>query len=150
MQLGNEKGICFSLKLKELKKNYLYYIIVSIMYINSVKYCYFNVFINIYLQILYQSGIFMLLSSICSSIILPSAVSSSSISSSAIPMTMSTGLPQYSALVIAGLFIIYSLREVLSSSEIWNKCLDDSFKLAIIPLILCFVMVVTYKVTEII
>lgn len=120
------------------------------MYINSVKYCYFNVFINIYLQILYQSGIFMLLSSICSSIILPSAVSSSSISSSAIPMTMSTGLPQYSALVIAGLFIIYSLREVLSSSEIWNKCLDDSFKLAIIPLILCFVMVVTYKVTEII
>ena len=82
----------------------------------------------------------MLLSSVASSIISPSVVSSSAIS-----MTTSPGLPQYSALVIAGLFILYSLREILSSSEIWNKYLNNSFNLAIIPLVLCFAMIVAYK-----
>ena len=74
---------------------------------------------------------------------MPSAVSSSVIS-----MTTSPGLPQYSGLVIAGLFILYSLREILSSSEIWNKYLNNSFNLAIIPLILCFAMIVAYKAME--
>lgn len=90
-------------------------------------------------------GIFMLLSSISSTIISPSAGSSS-----AVLMTTTPSLPQYSALVIAGLFIIYSLREVLSSSEVWNKYLNNSFNLAIIPLILCFAMIVAYKTMEIV
>lgn len=87
----------------------------------------------------------MLLNSISSSIISPSAVSSSAIS-----MTTTPGLQQYCALVIAGLIILYSLKEVLSSSEIWNKYLNNSFNLAIIPLVLCFVMIVVYKAMEII
>ncbi len=92
----------------------------------------------------------MLLSSACSSIILPSAISSSSISPSEISININTGLPQYSALVVAGLFILYSLREILSSSKIWNSHLENSFNLAVIPLILCFVMIVAYKAIELI
>lgn len=81
----------------------------------------------------------MLLSSVSSSIISPSAVS----------MITSPGLPQYWTLVVVGLMMILSLKEILSLSEIYDKNLNNSLNLAIIPLVFCFAMIVVYKVTEI-
>lgn len=92
----------------------------------------------------------MLLSSISSNIISSSAVSSSAISSTAISMITSPGLPQYGTAVVIGLIVLLSLKEVLSSSEIWSKYLSNSFNLAIVPLLFTFAAIVTYKVTQII
>jgi len=92
----------------------------------------------------------MLLSSISSSIILSSAVSSSAISSSAITMITSPGLPQYGALVVGALIILLSLKEVLSASQTWNKYLNNSFNLAILPLVFCFFAILVFRVVEII
>jgi len=87
----------------------------------------------------------MLLSSISSSII-----SSSALSSSAITMITTPGLPQYGAIIIVGLIVLLSMKEVLSASEQWSKYLDNSFNMAIVPLIVCFLGIVTFKIVTII
>ena len=79
-----------------------------------------------------------------------SVISSSAISSSAISMVTSPGLPLYGAAVVVGLIALLSLKEVLSASTSWNKYLNSSFNLAIIPLLLSFTCIVVYKVSEII
>ena len=86
----------------------------------------------------------MLLSSISSSII------SSSAASSAISMVTTPGLPQYGAAVVVGLIALLSLKEVLSASDKWNKRLNSSFNMAIIPLLFSFAAIVFFKVGEII
>jgi hypothetical protein len=78
-----------------------------------------------------------------------SIISSSAISSSAISMITSPGLPQYGAAVVVGLIALLSLKEVLSASKHWNKYLNSSFNLAIIPLLLSFMGIVIFKVSEI-
>lgn len=87
----------------------------------------------------------MLLSSISSSML-----SSSAAASSAISLMTKPGLPQYGAVVVVGLIALLSLKEVLSSSEKWNKYLNNSFNQAIIPLLFCFVAIVFFKVNAII
>ncbi|KKG09300.1 hypothetical protein [Methanosarcina sp. 2.H.A.1B.4] len=84
------------------------------------------------------------------SVISSSVISSSAISSSAISMVTSPGLPQYGAAVVIGLIALLSLKEVLSASKSWNKSLNSSFNLAIIPLLLSFAGIVVFKVAEII
>lgn len=87
-----------------------------------------------------MGGIFVLLS----------IISSSAISSSAISMVTSPGLPQYGAAVVVGLIALLSLKEILSASEHWNKSLDSSFNLTILPLLFVFVTIVGFKVIEVI
>jgi hypothetical protein len=70
------------------------------------------------------------------------SIISSAVSSSAISMTTDLGLPQYGAAVVVGLIVLLCLREVLSASRYWNKSLNSSFNLAIMPLLLCFVLIV--------
>jgi hypothetical protein len=79
-------------------------------------------------------------------VILLSIISSSAISSSAISMITSPGLPQYGAAVVVGLIVLLSLREVLSASDKWNKSLNSSFNLAVLPLLLCFISIVVFEV----
>lgn len=79
-----------------------------------------------------------------------SIISSSAISSSAISMITSPGLPQYGAAVVVGLIALLSLKEILSASEHWNKSLDSSFNLTILPLLFVFVTIVGFKVIEVI
>ncbi|WP_292381618.1 hypothetical protein [Methanosarcina sp. UBA289] len=87
----------------------------------------------------------MLLSSMSSSMI-----SSSAAASSAISMITTPGLPHYGAAVVVGLIALLSLKEVLSASEKWNKYLNNSFNLAIFPLLLSFAAIVYFKVNAII
>jgi hypothetical protein len=69
---------------------------------------------------------------------------------SSMSMITDLGLPQYGSTVVAGLITFLSLKEVLSTSEQWNRNLNDSFNLVIRPLLLCFVAIVVYKVGSII
>lgn len=88
----------------------------------------------------------MLLSIISSSAV--SAISSSAVS--AIAITTTPGIPQYGSIVIAGLITLLSLKEVLTKSERWNRNIKNSFNMVILPLVLCFATIVTYKVAAII
>jgi hypothetical protein len=65
-------------------------------------------------------------------------------------MITGLGLPQYGSAVVAGLIMFLSLKEILSTSEQWNRNVNDSFNLVILPLLLCFVAIVAYKVGSII
>ncbi|MCC4767338.1 MULTISPECIES: hypothetical protein [Methanosarcina] len=86
----------------------------------------------------------MLLSSISSSIV------SSAAASSAVTMITTPGLPQYGAAIVVGLIALLSLKEVFSASEKWNKYLNNSFNMAIIPLFFSFVAIVAFNVAAII
>lgn len=73
-------------------------------------------------------------------------VSTSVAASSAISMITTPGLPQYGAAITVGLIALLSLKEVLSASEKWNKYLNNSFNMAIIPLLFSFVAVVVFNI----
>jgi hypothetical protein len=90
------------------------------------------------------TGVFMLLSSVSSSI------TSSAISSTAITMITTPGLPQYGVAMVSALIVILSLKEILSSSQKWNKYLNNSFNLALVPFVITFVMIVLFNVVTII
>ena len=90
------------------------------------------------------TGVFMLLSSVSSSI------TSSAISSTAITMITTPGLPQYGVAMVSALIVVLSLKEILSSSQKWNKYLNNSFNLALVPFVITFVMIVLFNVVTII
>jgi len=64
------------------------------------------------------------------------------VSASAISMITSPGLQEYGVAAVVGLIVLLSLKEVLSASEHWNKSLNSSFNLAIVPLFVCFACIV--------
>lgn len=70
------------------------------------------------------------------------------ISSSAISMIMSPGLPQYGSAVVVGLIVLLSLKEVLSETEYGNIYLKSSFNLAVLPLAIVFLMIVSYEIAS--
>lgn len=82
--------------------------------------------------------------------ILLSSIVSSSAASSVVSMITTPGLPQYGAAVVVGLIALLSLKEVVSSSEKWNKHLNNYFNQAIIPLLFSFGAIVYFKVNAII
>lgn len=65
-------------------------------------------------------------------------------------VTTTTGLPQYWSIVIVGLLILLSIMEVLAATRKWNRDINFSFNIAIIPLTLSFIVVVIFKATEVI
>lgn len=69
---------------------------------------------------------------------------------SEVTMITSPGIPQHWNIVIIGLMIILSLKESLSFTKIWNKDLNSSFNLVILPLVVCFAFIITFKTIEII
>ncbi len=79
-----------------------------------------------------------------------SIISSSAISSSAISMITSPGLPQYGAAVVVGLIALLSLKEILSASKKWNNSLNSSFNMALMPLLVCFLAILVFSVVDII
>ena len=78
-----------------------------------------------------------------------SSMVSSAAASSAISMITTPGLPQYGAAIVVGLIALLSLKEVLSASEKWNKYLNNSFNVAILPLLFSFILIVAFKVEHI-
>lgn len=88
--------------------------------------------------------VFMLLSSVSSSIV------SSSISSSAISMVTTPGLPHYGVAMVFALIVVLALKEILSSSQKWNKYLNSSFNMASVPLTFTFLLILVFKAMTII
>lgn len=72
----------------------------------------------------------------------------SSISTSTISMITNPGLPQFGSSVVVGLIVLLSLKEVLPASEYWNKSIESSLNLPILPLLATFAAIVVYKTIE--
>jgi hypothetical protein len=65
-------------------------------------------------------------------------------------ISATAGLPEYWNIVIAGLLILLSLMEGLAATQKWNRDINCSFNIAIIPLILNFIGIIIFKATEVI
>lgn len=64
--------------------------------------------------------------------------------------TTTTGIPQCWSTVIILLLTLLCLMEVLTATEKWNRDIECSFNMAIIPLTLSFVEIIIFKTIEII
>lgn len=76
-----------------------------------------------------------------------SAVSSAS--AGAISMVTGIGVPEYGVLAVVALIVLLSAKEILSASESWNKRINCSLNMSIMPLLVSFFAIVMFKVTEI-
>lgn len=76
----------------------------------------------------------------------------STISSAAgiVSMTTPIGLPDFGVLVSVALILLLSAKEILSASEKWNKSLNSSLNMAILPLGISFAATIFFKISEII
>lgn len=71
------------------------------------------------------------------------------ISSSALSMLTVPGLPEFGYLVVIGLISFILFKEVLSESKLQGKALESSLNMGIVPLLISFIAIVAYKITEI-
>lgn len=78
-------------------------------------------------------------------------LSSTIVSSSAgiISATSTIGASQLGVLGIIALIILLSLKEVLSAAKSWNKNIECSLNMAIVPLLIAFFAIVVLKVMEV-
>jgi hypothetical protein len=79
-----------------------------------------------------------------------SSIVSSAVSSSAISLVTTPGLPHYGVAMVSALIVVLALKEILSSSQKWNKYLNNSFNMATVPLTFTFLFIVAFKVITII
>lgn len=81
-------------------------------------------------------------------IISPRAISDAA-SLSALPMTTVPRLHELGYIAVVGLILLVLLKEILSVSTIWEKDLESSFNLSIVPLLITFSAIVAFKTVEI-
>ncbi|WP_370575753.1 hypothetical protein [Methanomethylovorans sp.] len=62
----------------------------------------------------------------------------------------SVGIPEYGMLTVTALILLLSAREILLASAKWSESLDCSLKMTIIPLVVVFVAIVVFRLSEII
>ncbi|WP_445474796.1 hypothetical protein ACT9XH_10565 [Methanococcoides methylutens] len=74
----------------------------------------------------------------------------SAVPSSVVSMMTDTGAPEYSVLTVIVLIFLLSAKEILSASKYWTKSLCTSFDMGIFSLLIVFVSIVIFKITEII
>lgn len=80
-----------------------------------------------------------------------SATTTSAVSAAgAISMVTGIGAPEYGVIAVIALIILLSAKEILSASESWNKRINSSLNMAIMPLLISFFAIVVFKVAEII
>jgi uncharacterized membrane protein (DUF485 family) len=64
-------------------------------------------------------------------------------------MLTAPGLPEFGFVAVIGLILFLSFREILSSSKLQGKALESSLNMGIVPLLISFIAIVTYKIAEI-
>ncbi len=74
------------------------------------------------------------------------SISFSDIFSNYLYTTTLSSLPSYGISIVAGLIVLFSLKEILSASEKWDKETNSSFYIAIIPLLIVFFGIVVFKI----
>ena len=80
------------------------------------------------------------------SIMSPIVISSSAISSSAITMITTPTLPRYGVAMVSSLVVALFLKEILSSSQKWDKYVDSSFKIIVVPFTFTLVAITLFIV----
>jgi hypothetical protein len=81
-------------------------------------------------------------------IISHNTISSNVVFSGVRSATTTIGIPQYWSTIIIGLLILLSLMEILAATEKWNKTINCSFNIAIIPLTLSSIGIIIFKIME--
>ena len=76
-------------------------------------------------------------------------LSSSVVSTSAISMTTDIGLPQYGVPAVIAFIIMLSAKEILSASHIYNRAINCSMNMSILPLLVCFSAIILSNVVAI-
>lgn len=78
--------------------------------------------------------------------------STSTISSGATELILTTpvGLPEYGVLAVITLIMLLSVKEVLSVSAKWSKSLECSLNMTIMPLVIAFMAIIVFKLSELI
>jgi hypothetical protein len=88
--------------------------------------------------------------SIMSIISVVSVSSASSAMSSAISMTSVTGLAIGGVAATIFLIFLLSSQEIMSASSYWNKKIKNAFNTVTMPLLIVFLLIVIYKVNDIV
>ena len=65
-------------------------------------------------------------------------------------ITAPVGIPEYGFLVIVVLILLLSVKETLSASKKWSKALECTLNMTIIPLVVTFVAIILFKLSEMI
>jgi len=65
-------------------------------------------------------------------------------------ITSPVGLPEYGFLVVIVLILLLSIKETLSASEKWSKALECTLNMTIIPLVVTFIAIIIFKLSEMI
>ena len=84
------------------------------------------------------------------SVVSSAAASSMASTTSAISLTTPIGLPEYGVLAVIALIILLSAKEILSASDKWNRAINCSLNMCILPLLISFTAIVTFTVGNII
>jgi len=75
----------------------------------------------------------------------------SAASTTSVVSTFATiGVSEVSIVTVICLIALLSASEILSASSHWNKRLSTMLNLAIVPMVLTFFLIVSYKVIEVI
>lgn len=79
-----------------------------------------------------------------------STTSTLSTTSSVVSMFSTLGVSEISVITVICLIALLSASEILSASKHWNRRLSVMLNAAIIPMVLTFFLIVSYKVIEVI
>lgn len=74
----------------------------------------------------------------------------SAVPSGVVSMMTDIEAPEYGVLIVIVLIFLLSAKEILSASKCWTKSLGTSFDMSIFTLLIVFVDIVIFKITEII
>ncbi len=91
-----------------------------------------------------------MLSTVSSTLSTTSTLSATSTTSSVVSMFATVGVSEISVIMVICLIALLSASEILSASSYWNKRLATMLNLAIIPMVVTFIGIVTFKVVAII
>ena len=81
---------------------------------------------------------------------LTSTTTTGTVSMGVLSITSPVGLPEYGFLVVIVLILLLSIKETLSASEKWSKALECTLNMTIIPLVVTFIAIIIFKLSEMI
>lgn len=57
--------------------------------------------------------------------------------------------PEFGSVIVIGLILLLSFKEILSTSKYHGKALESSLNMGIAPLLISFIAIVAYQITEV-
>ena len=92
-----------------------------------------------------------ILSTVSSTMSATSMSATSTLSTTSVVSTFATiGVSDISVVSVICLIALLSASEILSASTHWNKSVSTTLNLSIVPMVLTFFLIVSYKVIEVV